>query len=62
MVAGIAATLALTSGRWLPEVPKLLGPAQAKREAIGILADVFQVLDVVLRWVLWGEWPPCSRT
>lgn len=54
MVAGIAATLALTSGRWLPEVPELLGPAQANREAIGILADVFQVLDVVLRWVLWG--------
>jgi hypothetical protein len=54
VVAGIAAILALTSGRWLPEVPRLLGIAQANRESIGILADVVQVLDTVVRWLLWG--------
>ncbi len=45
MVAGITAILALTSGRWLPEVPKLLGIAQANREANGILRRFRQAVE-----------------
>lgn len=54
VAAGIVAALALASGRWLPEIPKLLGLAQANREAIGVLANVVQVLNVAVRGVLWG--------
>jgi hypothetical protein len=50
VIAGIAAVLALTSGRWLPVVPRLLGLIDANSRAIGTMADVVQVVDIVVRW------------
>ena len=54
VAAGIAAVLALTSGRWLPAVPRLLGLVEANSDVIGTMADLAQVVDIVVRWGLWG--------